>query len=372
MQWNRMNWMGAGSVALLTLLSGLTAADVRVQDVARLQGQRANKLMGFGLVVSLDNTGDGGKYQSTMRALAELHKRYAAPILNPDELKINNSVAIVSVEVTLPDYGAREGQRLDVVVSSIGPAKSLKGGQLLVTPLQISPLAMAESPEPIATAGGKLEFPDPANPKRAIIRGGATVDADLLYQFLDGNVLTLVLDETQAGWPMAQMLARAVNHEFAAPDNNGSLDGPGNGTVTSVNVQSDLAVATAPNSVRITVPAPEMANPAGFISRTLQTRLYAMPEMPARVVINPVTKAIIGRGRVTISPTTLNLTGMSVTVGGAGGPADPKDASKNEAVDFDSLLAMMKKLQVPQAQIVQAVEQLHRSGLLHAQLDYQE
>ena len=357
---------------LLGACAGPATADVRVQDVARMQGQRANKLMGFGLVVGLDNSGDGGKYQSTMRALAELHKRYAAPIFSLDELKINNSVAIVSVEVTLPDYGAHEGQRLDVVVASLGPAKSLKGGQLLVTPLQISPLAMAESAEPIATAGGKLEFPDPTNAKRAVIRGGATVESDLTYQFLEGNTLTLVLNETQAGWPMAQMLARALNHECAAPDSDGNLDGSGGGSVSRLAVQSDVAVATSPNSVRVTVPAPEMASPGGFISRVLQTRLYALPEMPARVVINPVTKAIVGRGKVTISPTTLNLAGMSITVGSGAAAADAKDPSKAEAVDFDSLLAMMKKMQVPQAQIVQAVEQLHRSGLLHAQLEYQE
>ena len=129
---------------------------VRVQDVARLQGQRTNKLMGYGLVVGLNGTGDGEKYASTMRALMSLHRRYAAPVLSEEDLKGNNSVAIVAVEVTIPEYGAREGETLDVVVSVVGRAKSLGGGQLLTTPLQF---AMFDPQDPstqqiFALAGG--------------------------------------------------------------------------------------------------------------------------------------------------------------------------------------------------------------------------
>lgn len=357
----------SGAVAIAMMLASTALADVKVQDITRLQGQRFNKLMGFGLVVGLDGTGDGDKYQSTMRALSELHKHYASPIQKLDELKNNNSVAIVSVEVTLPEFGAREGQRLDVVVSSLGPAKSLKGGQLLVTPLQISPLAMAESAEPLATAGGPITLTDPTNLKRGVIRGGANVDADLMYSFIDGDVLTLVLDETQASWSMAQMIARAINHEFTSMAGDAGADSP----VTRVVVRSDMAVAVAPNLVQVRVPQAELPRPAPFISRVQETSLYALPELPARIIINSVSKAIIARGKVTISPTTLNLAGMSVTVG-APAAGDAKDGAKTEAVDFDALLAMMKKLQVPQAQIVQAVEQLARSGLLHAKLEYQE
>lgn len=357
------------AVCLPALLTPSAAAEVRVHDVSKIHGQRVNRLMGFGLVVGLDGTGDGGKYAATVRALSELHKRYAAPFFKLEEAQANTTVAIVTVEAMLPENGAHEGDRVDVVVAALGPAKSLKGGQLLVTPLQISPLGMAETAECLATAGGRIDFPETTNLKRGIIRGGATVEADLSYSFVDGDMLTLMINDAQANWPMAQMVARAINHEFSTPTGDGLADSQS----TRVMVQSEIAEATSPNTVRVRVPRADQASPADFISRLMQTQLYALPEMPARIVINPITKAIISRGKIMLSPTTLNLGGMSITVGGeTGAGVDSKDGAKAEAVDFDSLLAVMKKMQVPQAQIVQAVEQLVRSGLLHAQLDYQE
>src|SRR5690606_14658838 len=91
------------AIAAAAMLSAAASAEIRVQDVASLQGSHANRLMGYGLVVGLPGTGDGAASPATLRALMQLHKVYHAPVLDPAELKANKNVAIVAVECVLPE-----------------------------------------------------------------------------------------------------------------------------------------------------------------------------------------------------------------------------------------------------------------------------
>ncbi len=372
---NRMNRMNRSTnlvLMWLVLFAGLLLsprvafADVRVQDIARLQGQRTNKLMGFGLVVGLAGTGDGGKYANTVRALMALHRKYEQPVLEAAELRGNSNVAIVTVEVTIPEFGAREGQALDVTVSAIGPAKSLKGGQLLTTPLQESTLTVADV---LALAGGRLELTDAGMPTRAVIRGGATLEQDFFYSFVEDGAITLVIDDTHAGYPFAQMLARAINHEIVSP--TGALRGErdARGLVLA---QNEGAVALGPKNVRVRIPPPELAQPAAFIARVLQTSLFILPQQAARVVINRSSKHVSFTGSVTLSPAVLQIPTLgTLTVGPAVGSEDA-DAEKPPGADFQALLDAMSKIKLGPDQVVATVEHLHRTGALHAQLIYTE
>ena len=347
---------------------------VRVQDVARLQGQRTNKLMGYGLVVGLNGTGDGEKYASTMRALMSLHRRYAAPVLSEEDLKGNNSVAIVAVEVTIPEYGAREGETLDVVVSVVGKAKSLGGGQLLTTPLQF---AMFDPQDPstqqiFALAGGRVYLPDEEVSTRGVIRDGATLEADFFYSFIQDQYITLVMSDEHAGWTWAQMVARAINHaegELSTDDSQG-------GGWTRRIVQSDIAEALGPKNVRVRIPRPELAQPASFISRVLQAELFDPPAQQARVTINRTTKNVSFTGSVTISPTVLQVPGFgTVSIGGgqgAPGGVIALDPQRTGGVEFQELLETLSELRVSPEQMITAIEHLHRTGTLHAQLRYEE
>ncbi len=364
------------TAALLTtlLVAGPALAGIRAQDIARLQGQRTNKLMGYGLVVGLNGTGDGDKYAATMRALAALHTRYHAPVLHGTDLSGNGSVAIVAVEATVPEYGAREGEALDVVVSTIGRAKSLAGGQLLTTPLQYAMFDArdAATQQIFALAGGRLELPDIETPTRAVIRAGATLEADFFYTFIDGQYITLVLDDAHAGWPWAQMLARAINHAEGelAPR---AADAEQRGRQV---VFTEIATALGPKNVRVRIPTPELARPAGFISRVLQTELFMLPEQQARVTINRTTRNVSFTGTVTISPTILQIPGFgTVSIGGAAdGPAGAAapNAPQVGGVEFQQLVQTLAALQVTPDQMITAIEHLHRTGTLHAQLRYEE
>ncbi|MBL8880378.1 MAG: flagellar basal body P-ring protein FlgI [Phycisphaerales bacterium] len=353
-------------------LSAAARGEVRVQDVSRLQGLHTNTLTGFGLVVGLKSTGDGGQYANTVRALQQLHRRYEQPVLDPREMKANSNVAMVTVEVTIPQHGARIGERLDVVVSCIGPAKSLEGGQLLTTPLQDS---MLMTPDILALGRGRIEIPDPKAPTRGVIKGGATLESDFVYNFIEDQHITLILDESHANFPMAQMVARAIEHELTSEENGGVLERDADGRIV---VADNVAVATGPNQVRVRIPSFEMARPAAFMARVLETPIFTMPKQQARVVINRMTKDIAFTGVVTISPTVLQVRGLgTVSVGGGdeksgGGGLLGVDSEKTGGVAFEQLLQTLSQIKASPEQMIAAVEQLHRAGTLHAQLVYAE
>jgi flagellar P-ring protein precursor FlgI len=354
------------------LLAAPALADLRVQDVCKLQGQRTNKLSGWGLVVGLDGTGDGAKSPGTLRALAQLHKLYHAPVADIRELAANNNVAIVSVELTIPENGAREGQALDVIVSAVGPSKSLKGGRLLMTPLQDATLSV---PNILAHAVGRVDVLDPKNLRSGVVRKGGTLAEDFLYNFIEDGIVTLVLDDAKAGYAWAQVIARTINHELSNPASTGIAEP--NGRIVA---PSELAIVADAKNVLVKIPEAELSRPAGFISRVLQARLFGAPDQPAVVVINRITNQITFTETVTIAPTVLQLASGTLSIGGgtgssstgAAGTAVGLDSTKSAGVGFQELLSTLNKLQLPPDQIVAAVEQLHATGTLHAQLLYKE
>jgi len=348
-------------------LTGAQAADVRVQDVARLQGQRTNKLMGYGLVVGLPGTGDGEKYLPTMRALVRVHQRYHAPILADEDIKGNRSVALVAVEAVIPAHGAREGQTVDVIVSAIGSAKSLRGGQLLTTPLQY---ALFDEDDPatqhiLALAGGPVNVPDLQTPTRGEIRAGAVLEQDFLYSFIEGGCITLVLDDSHAGWTWAHMVARAINHELSNP-----AEKSGRGEREALLVApTEFAVAAGPKNIIVRIPPYELDNPARFIAAVEQTPLFDLPEPAAVVTINRTTKNVSFTGNVRVSPAVLQVPGVGTVRIGA--PEKPGAAPTNTTtVGFDELFQTLSAIKVSPEQMIDAIEHLHQAGALHAQLQY--
>ena len=120
-------------LALASLIDCQTASGARLKDIATLKGLRTNQLVGYGLVVGLNGTGDGSGTQFTTQSLVNMMERLGIHTLS-DEVKVEN-VAGVIVTAVLPAF-ARKGSKIDVLVSSIGDADSLNGGTLLMTPLK--------------------------------------------------------------------------------------------------------------------------------------------------------------------------------------------------------------------------------------------
>lgn len=362
-------WLGLAGVLAL---AGPALGEIRVQDIARLQGQRTNKLMGYGLVVGLPGTGDGEKYLATMRALAKVHERYHQPILSDADVKGNRSVALVTVEAVIPEHGAREGQTVDVIVSAVGTAKSLRGGQLLTTPLQY---AMFDAADPatqaiLALASGQVVLPDEKSPTRGTIHNGAVLESDFLYSFIEDGAITLVLDETHAAWGWAHMVARAINHEVGNPAARLTIDSGTNGAVP---IQADVAMATGPETILVRIPPYELPNPARFISAVEQTQLFDLPEQAARVIINRTTKNVSFTASVKVSPTVLQIPGVGIVRIGPAASTDGKTETKpvpGGEIGFDELFATLTAIKITPDQLIDAVEHLHETGALHAQLQY--
>lgn len=161
------------------------AAASRVKDIAAFEGVRDNQLVGFGLVVGLNGTGDRSQTYFSTQALANMLQRIGLTV-NPDQVRVKN-IAAVMVTATLPPF-IRQGSHIDVTVSSIGDAQSLQGGVLIMTPLR-SPTGQA-----YATAQGQVVlggFSAGANgnrvqtnhPTTGRIANGGLVEQDVAVDF---------------------------------------------------------------------------------------------------------------------------------------------------------------------------------------------
>ena len=126
-----------------------THPEVRIKDIARVDGIRDNQLMGYGLVVGLNGSGDSNRNQFTLQSIVNMLENYGVRV-STNDVQIRN-VAAVMVTATLPAF-AQPGDVIDVTVSSIGDAKSLQGGTLLLTPL------MAPNNEVYAVAQGPISI----------------------------------------------------------------------------------------------------------------------------------------------------------------------------------------------------------------------
>ena len=216
-------------VALFFLcsLSFALLANARVKDITYLKGVRDNQLIGYGLVVGLQGTGDGSSSQFTMQSLATMLNNLGVGI---DASTVNvKNVAGVIVTAYLPPF-ARQGSKLDILVSSLGDAKSLKGGTLLLTPLKGADgqvYAVAQGP---VTIGGFSEEQAGASttknhPTVGKIPGGGNIERELTFDFTMVNDLTYSLHKPD--FTTASRVARAINKElkghFAQAKDSGTV-----------------------------------------------------------------------------------------------------------------------------------------------------
>jgi flagellar P-ring protein precursor FlgI len=193
---------------LIVLFLATTAHAARIADVTRLGNQRTNVITGWGLVFGLKGTGDGGKFLPAMRPLAEMLKRYGNPA-GVLELGDAKNVAIVTMTATLPETGARDGDKLDVHVTSIGSSPSLRGGRLFLTPMSMRVL------DKDLFAGwvqGPISIEDVASPTVGVVENGCVLEGDFPNGRVDvGGMFKLIIDEPSASWTMSSNIAKIIN-----------------------------------------------------------------------------------------------------------------------------------------------------------------
>src|SRR3954465_981333 len=183
-------WPNILVLAIAALLLVSDARGVKIADVTRISGQRTNVLTGLGLVYGLKGTGDGGDFQPAIKPLASMLGKFADPATVTELTKVNN-VALVSITATIPPTGVRDGDKVDLYVSSLGAATSLRGGRLFVTPLQ-GPLPGSGI---FALAQGPVNLEDPSPPPVGKVIGGCVMEADLPAKSIENGQFTLIVED---------------------------------------------------------------------------------------------------------------------------------------------------------------------------------
>jgi len=287
-------------IALLTVttlgLFGLgTAQAERIKDIAQIHGVRSNQLIGYGLVVGLDGSGDQTTQtpfttQSMGTMLANLGVNISPAIIASIQLK---NVAAVIVTSSLPAF-AQPGQNIDVTVSSLGNAKSLRGGTLLMTPLKGADgnvYALAQGSVLIAGAGasGGGSSVTINHLSAGRIPSGATVERTVQSAALgQGNGFALELHQTD--FTTASRIVQAIN-KFFGENTAAALDG---------------------RLVQVQAPA-DTNRRVAFIAQ-LENLPVAISEMAAKVILNPRTGSIVMNQSVTVETCAVAHGNLSVTI----------------------------------------------------------
>ncbi len=291
----------------LLVLPSMAFAE-RVKDLASIAGVRANQLVGFGLVVGLNGTGDKTSFtgQSLRTMLREL-----GVTLPPGVDPGSKNVAAVSIHTDLPPF-MKPGQTIDVSISSLGDAKSLRGGSLLMTPLKGADgkiYAIAQGN--LVVGGFGAEAGDGSRvtvniPSAGRIPNGATVERTVRNAFNVGD--HIILNLHQPDFTTASRLADSINHTL------------GKGSARSIDASSIKVNAPRDPSQRVP-----------FLS--LVENLQLTPgEAAARIVVNSRTGTIVIGQNVRVSPAAVTHGNLSVTISANTEVSQPNAFSDGETV----------------------------------------
>lgn len=279
-----------GLMFLAGVYSGLVQAE-RIKDIAKVQGVRSNQLIGYGLVVGLSGTGDGTSPHA-VQSLRSMLSRLGVNIPQDVSLQSKN-VAAVSIHTDLPAF-AKPGQTLDITVSSIGSARSLRGGSLLITPLKgVDGQVYAIAQGNIIVSGFGAEGEDGSRVSVNVtsvgrIPNGAIVEKAVQTPF--GNMQEVVLNLRNPDFSTSNTVAMNINKAI------------GPGTAYSIDAGS------------INVQAPkDLAQRVAFISM-LENIEITPAAPPARVIINARTGTVVIGRHVRVLPAAISHGSLTVTI----------------------------------------------------------
>lgn len=280
-------------LGVAALFSGVLVAQERIKDIASVDGVRSNQLVGYGLVVGLDGTGDQTTQAPfTVQSLRNMLEQLGVtipPNVNP---QLRNAAA-VTITAELPPF-SKPGTRIDVTVSSIGNAGSLRGGTLLMAPLrgadgQIYAVAQGN----LVVGGLGVEGNDGSRisinvPSVGRIPNGATVEREVPTAFASGGDIRLNLNRPD--FTTAQRMSESINASF----------GPG------------MAAPVDASTVRVRGPQ-DPGQRVGFLS-VLENLTVATAEPPARVIINSRTGTVVISNTVRVTPAAVSHGSLTVTI----------------------------------------------------------
>ncbi len=357
-----------GSIVGHALLGfSASAATLRVKDISHVKGVRNNQLVGYGLVVGLSKTGD--KSRSTQTSTANLINNFNGRLNNDNDIRSTNTAAVI-ITAIVPPF-AKEGDPLDVMVSSMADASSLEGGVLVNTELRApngEVVALAQGP--LSTGGTSVDASG-SSKRTAIttsarIPGGAIMEREIHTDIGDENGMDLVLNRTD--FTLASRVAESISKTVAPAR---AIDG---------------------STVRVLFPDQFIDNRVAFLSKVENVTVNATEEV-AKVVINERTGTIVIGNNVKLLPAAVAHGGITVSVSTDNSVSQPDSFSQggqtvgvsNSKISIDKaqgslvklganatlqdLVAALNALGVTPSDLISVLQALKASGSLEATLE---
>lgn len=355
---------------ILVLFFGVTidqANAARIKDLAYINGVRTNQLVGYGLVVGLNGTGDKSNTIFTNQSLANMLEKMGIRI-DPKLTKVNN-IAAVTVTADLPPFG-KVGNKIDATVSSIGDAKSLGGGILLLTQLKGADgevYAMAQGP---LVVGGFLTSGTGASvqknhPTVGRVPNGVTIEREISYA--DMKVDSLLISLKAPDYTTARRMAERINQVFVG-----------------------AAYAKDGGSVAVTTPDEQKSNPVKFVS--MIENLDVKPDNMAKIVVDEKTGTVVMGDNVLISTVAVSHGNITVQVKEDANVSQPMPFARGrtvatpdtqikveedrgrwvvipEGISIRELVNAMNAAGVPTRDIITILQTIKAAGALHAELE---
>ncbi len=309
------------AAALLLLAAATTGAALvpsasaaRLKDIASVKGVRDNQIIGYGLVVGLNGTGDKRKTEFTIRSLTSLLAKMGIGV-DPSLVQVRN-VAAVMVTAVLDPF-SRTGSKLDVLISSLGDASSLEGGTLLMTPLfgaDGSVYAIAQGPISVggfsAGGGGGGSSVQKNHPTVGRISAGATTEREIPYSIADKTHFELALNETD--FTTALRAAQAINESLGV----------------------EAATARDAGTVDLVVPESMRGQLVSFMAQVESVEVQ--PDVVARVVLNERTGTVVMGADVRIGRVAVSHGSLSVTISTTNEVSQPNPFGAGSTVPFQN------------------------------------
>ncbi|MBN2751533.1 MAG: flagellar basal body P-ring protein FlgI [Rhodospirillaceae bacterium] len=346
-------------------------ASSRIKDIASVEGVRENVLIGYGLAVGLNGTGDSVDDMTfTKESLIAMLERLG---INTRDGKVDaDNIAAVMVTATLPPF-ARQGSRIDVTVSAMGDAKSLQGGTLLVTPLigadgEVYAVAQGQVAIGGFSASGQGQSVVKGVPTAGRIANGGIVEREIPFSLNAMKDVKLALRNPD--FTTARRVAQAINAFMG----------------------TRAARATDPTTVQLTIPADYSGNVVDIITDVEQLRVE--PDQLARVVIDEksgiiviganvrISEVAIAQGNLTIrvtetpqvsQPAPFSTTGTTTTVPRTdiqvNEDKDKRLAIVNDGVSLQELVDGLNALGVGPRDMISILQAIKAAGALHAEIE---
>jgi flagellar P-ring protein precursor FlgI len=342
------------------------ATPLRLKDITHIRGVRVNQVVGFGLVVGLNKTGD--KAKATQTASFNMMNNLGGKLGNANDVKTVNTASVI-VTATIPPF-AKAGDRIDVLVSSMGDAKSLEGGVLIATQLQAPNGEVVGIAQGAISTGGTSVESSGSSKRTAItttgrIPSGAIIERDIQTSIGDADSISLILNKPD--FSLATTIAYEISQEVCP------------------------AKAIDPSEVRISIPSGFLNKKVELLAHVENLTVTPATEV-AKVVINERTGTIVIGNNVRLLPAAVAHGGMTISISTTNSVSQPNSfgqgkttTASNSTIDIQQasgsvielpanstlrdLVGALNSIGVKPGDLISILQALKEAGSLEATLE---